>query len=230
MGLFDNISSNAHIKNLSLINCKICEKSYDYSSLLVGKNNGTVENCHIIGGSISNKEEKKDMRFSGFINLNMGNIINCSISEFNPESSIGGLGVMTFQNNGNIINCRIKNDVNKYVKSNLSSVITTTNNGKLINIFVERYYKDYYGVCYNNKAETEIINCIIPSQYSNKYINSNTNPSAANGIIFYNDTNEEYQNIVDKLNNWIDNEGKNSYPQFTFRRWKTDDTQKVVFE
>ncbi len=225
-GLFDNISKNAHVKNLTIVNCST---SYnDYTSLMVGSNNGLIENCHVIGGSI--KSEMTIQRVSGFTIRNAGYIINSSISGFKSEYIIAALGVMTFQNNGSIINCRIKNDEKIDVNSQKSSVITTTNNGKLINIFVERYNKDYYGVCHQNEKITEMINCVIPSQYSNKYINNNLNPSPVNGIIFYNDTNEEYQNIVDKLNNWIDNEGKNSYPQFTFRRWKTDDTQKVVFE
>lgn len=229
--LFDKTSENAHVKNLTIVNLNIYDSSKDYTSLIVGSNSGIIENCHVIGGSVSyKKDEGKGLRFAGFAIRNAGNIINCSISGFKSESLIGSLGVMIYQNDGNIINCRIKNDINIDVVSNLSSVITTTNNGKLINIFVERYNKDYCGVCYHNEKITEIINCIIPSQYSNKHIYENLNPSAANGIIFYDDTNEEYQNIADRLNNWIDNEGKNSYPQFTFRRWKTDNAQKVVFE
>lgn len=229
IGLFERTSVNSYIKNLTLVNCRIIDNNYGNCALLAGLNNGIIENCHVAGGSITNT---KDIRFAGFTFHNMGYLINSSISGVNVGYTIGTLGYLTFQNNKDIINCRVTNDLNKYPSGATCSVITTINHGNLYNVFVEKYIPSSYGVCYKNESSGQFYNCIIPNYYSSRYIKENNNPNASpsTGIYFYEYTAEEYQTIADKLNNWIDNEGKNNYSQFTFRRWKTDDSQKVIFE
>ena len=229
IGLFDETTINSCIKNLTLVNCRIIDNNYDRCALLAGLNNGIIENCHVVGGSITNT---KDIRFAGFTFHNMGYLINSSISGVNVGYTIGTLGYLTFQNNKDIINCRVTNVLNKYPSGATCSVITTINHGNLYNVFVEKYIPSSYGVCYKNESSGQFYNCIIPKSYTSKDIGTNSNPNASpsTGIYFYEYTAEEYQTIADKLNNWIDNEGKNNYPQFTFRRWKTDESQKVIFE
>lgn len=229
IGLFERTSVNSHIKNLTLANCKITDNKDEYCALLTGSNKGIIENCHIIGGSITNT---KNVRFAGFTYYNAGYLVNCSISGFNIGNTYGTLGCLTHQNDKDIINCRITNDLNRHPEGATSSVTTITNNGNIYNVFVEKYISSLWGVCNVNKRTGQFYNCIIPNYYSSQYIKDNNNPNASpsTGIYFYEYTAEEYQTIADKLNNWIDNEGKNNYPQFTFRRWKTDDSQKVIFE
>lgn len=229
IGLFDKTTVNSCIKNLTLVNCRIIDNNYDYCALLVGSNSGIIENCHVTGGSITNT---KDVRFAGFTFYNAGYLVNCSISGFKIGNTYSTLGCLTHQNDKDIINCRITNDLNRDPKGATSSVIAITNKGNIYNVFVENYKSYLYGVCNKNESSGQFYNCIIPSAYSKKYIGSNSNPNASpsTGIYFYEYTAEKYQTIADKLNNWIDNEGKNNYPQFTFRRWKTDESQKVIFE
>lgn len=229
MGLFDRTSTNSYIKNLTLNNCRITDNSSSYCALLAGSNKGIIENCHVVGGSITNT--KKD-KYSGFTYYNAGYLVNCSISGFNIGNTYGTLGCLTCQNDKYIINCRITNDLNRHPEGATSSVTAITNNGNIYNVFVEKYISSLWGVCNVNKRTGQFYNCIIPNYYSSQYIkdNNNSNASPSTGIYFYEYTAEEYQTIVDKLNNWINNEGKNNYPQFTFRRWKTDESQKVIFE
>ena len=229
IGLFDKTTVNSCIKNLTLVNCKITDNKDEYCALLTGSNKGIIENCHIIGGSITNT---KNVRFAGFTYYNAGYLVNCSISGFNIGNTYGTLGCLTHQNDKDIINCRITNDLNRHPEGATSSVTTITNNGNIYNVFVEKYISSLWGVCNVNKRTGQFYNCIIPNYYSSQYIKDNNNPNASpsTGIYFYEYTAEEYHTIADKLNNWIDNEGKNNYPQFTFRRWKTDDSQKVIFE
>lgn len=227
LGLFDQTSENAFIKNLTLINCNI--KSKDKVALLVGNNKGTIDNCHVIGGNIINQDEKEGIRLSGFVFYNSGNIINSSISGVQIVNKYGGVGVFTYHNDGKIINCRIKNDLNQYPKY-LSSVITTSNSGSVINVFVEKYASGCGGICNKNSSSGNFFNSVVPAQFKSKCIIENENQSAINGFVLYNDTQDEYSSITEKLNNWIENEGKTLYPQFIFKKWKTDDSQKVIFE
>lgn len=226
LGLFDQTSENAIIKNLTLANCSIKENSYDKIALLVGSNYGTVENCHITESSIDLIKENK--RFAGFTYFNSGNIVNCSISGLKLSNKLGGIGILTYENRGNILNCRIMNNLNVF--PNPSSVIVASNSGSVINVFVERYASGYNGICNKNSSSGNFYNCVVPSQFKNKCIIENENQSATNGFVLYNDTQDEYSSITEKLNNWIDNEGKTLYPQFIFKKWKTDDSQKVIFE
>lgn len=226
IGLFERTSVNSCIKNFTLANCRIIDNKYDNCALMVGSNSGIIENCHVSGGSITNNEEGKV--FAGFTFYNAGYLVNCSISGFNIGNQNGTLGCLIYNNNKDIINCRVTNDLNKDPKGATSSVITKTNKGNIYNVFVENYKSYLWGVCNKNESSGQFYNCIIPKSYTSKDIGTNSNPNAS--PYFYEDTAEEYQTIADKLNNWIDNEGKNNYPQFTFRRWKTDDSQKVIFE
>ena len=71
----------------------------------------------------------------------------------------------------------------------------------------------------------------MPKSYESKYIKTdNEEPSLLKEIYFYEDTAEEYQTAANSLNEWIDSKGKELYPTLTFRRWTTDQTQKVIFE
>lgn len=232
MGLFDRIENQAIVKNLTLLNCRITEDNDDYLSPLAGCNYGIIDNCHVINCIIS---LLSDRNFSAFVTMNSGTIVNCSLSGITLEKALGTIGIFNYQNNGDIINCRINNDINAYSKGASSSVISSNNYGNLYNIFVEKYINKYYGISYENKEKGNFFNCAIPERYNEGdkiyVIGKDYNTSSqTKGIIFYSDSQDEYTNITNSLNNWIENEGKILYPDITFRNWKTDSTEKVVFD
>ena len=71
----------------------------------------------------------------------------------------------------------------------------------------------------------------MPISYKSKYIGTdNEDSSLLKGVYFYEESSDEYQKTANSLNEWIDGEGKELYPTLTFRRWTTDQTQKVIFE
>ena len=229
MGLFDKTSENSIIRNLSLSNCDFSNANHDFTSLLVGWNYGIVDNCHIINGIIPNGEPS--LRVAGVVAQNNGKIINCSISglEFNSKSK--QLAKLVNINEGYIMNCRIKNNFKINTKNIDATVICRDNNGNIFNIFIEQYQDYFWGICKINSSRGQYNNCILPKGYSNKYVNTDeANKAYLKGKYLYSDTQEEYNNIVDSLNKWIDETGNIKYPDLTFRKWKTDPSEKVIFE
>lgn len=227
-GLFYLIDKESIIKNLILYNCQIEENVKDNQSIFIGKNFGLVDNCHIIN---SNLYVIKNLRYGGFVFYNEGTIINSSISGIVLKEGSGTLGVFNYQNMGDIINCRIKSNLNKIPAGTSSSIVSSNNYSNIFNVFVEDYIKGIYGFCYQNSKKGQYNNCIIPTSYNTKAIGTDNAPSSLlKGISFYQDTAEEYQTKANTLNEWIDKEGKDLYPTLTFRRWTTDPIQKVIFE
>ena len=230
MGLFIRTNENSEIKNLSLINCNFNTSTKNYLSPLVGDNFGLVSNCHVDNFSVNNLENQQ---YSSFIIINNGTIINCSVSNFKLINKKGNIGVLCYQNNKDIINCRIESNLNKTPNSTNSSAICLFNYANIFNVFVEDYKSSLYGLCYQNSNTGQYYNCIMPQLYKDNKKHIGTDyalSSLLKGISFYQDTAEEYQTAANTLNEWIDKEGKEQYPTLTFRRWTTDPTQKVIFE
>lgn len=228
MGLFNQTMPDAIIKNLTISNCSYLENNRKNLSILVGKQYGIIDNCHIINSTIY---DNINNAYAGITYLNVGTIINSSISNIKLTNSLGSLGVMCFQNDGNIINCRVYTNLTKSPKGISSSIASVYNNGNIFNIFVEDSVNDLYGFSYNNNEQGQYYNYIIPISYSKFIYKEDYAPSSLlKGISFYQDTAEEYQTKANTLNEWIDKEGKKLYPTLTFRRWTTDPTQKVIFE
>lgn len=229
--IIGKITKSGCIKNLKIKNSIFNSpdlSNYTMASLFVNENNGTIDNCHLIGGVLY-MSTIKDKRYAGFTITNNGTIINSSISNLQLESNNGTLGVFVFQNNGNIFNCRINNNINKATTSSISSIICIYNKMRLYNIFVTEYKKGYYGICYKNDPG-HYYNCILPEDYKGKAIYSDHNSGTAlKKDIYYSESLEDYSKMVSELNQWIE-DNKSKYSQFTFRKWKTDPSEKVIFE
>ncbi len=227
LALFVLISENAIVKNLILSNCKFNNKYNKDISSLSGRNNGLIENCHVNNFTFNNVANKQ---YSSLVNLNYGTIVNSSISGFKLKNYTSDAGILCFTNNGEILNCRIKNDFMQRPVGISSSLICVYNNKNIFNVFIEDY-TSLYGICYNNNTNGQYNNCIMPKLYESKIVGTdNAHSSPLEGVYLYEDTAEEYQTAANSLNEWIDSKGKELYPTLTFRRWTTDQTQKVIFE
>ena len=169
------------------------------------------------------------LQTSGFINTNNGYIINSSIAGLKFNLKDENYNLFTYGNYAYIMNCRIKNDVKNISINDKQTLISRYNYGNIFNIFVENYQNNFYGICYKNETRGQYYNCILPEKFSGHYI-YNDESNYLKGVIFYSDSEEEYKNIADILNKWIDEDGKERYPTITFRKWKTDPAEKVVFE
>ena len=230
LALFVTTGKDATIKNLILSDCGYKTQYEKDLSALSGKNNGLIENCHIINFTYNNKANKV---YNGITNSNNGIIANSSISGFELKNATSDAGVICHYNSGDIINCRIKSDFIQKPSGSRSSIICQFNYKNIYNVFIEDYEKGLYGLCSDNLSTGQYYNCIMPQLYKDnkKHIGTDKAPSSLlKGISFYQDTAEEYQIAANTLNGWIDKEGKEQYPTLTFRRWTTDPTQKVIFE
>lgn len=230
LALFVTTGKDATIKNLILSDCGYKTQYEKDLSALSGKNNGLIENCHIINFTYNNKANKV---YNGITNSNNGIIANSSISGFELKNATSDAGVICHYNSGDIINCRIKSDFIQKPSGSRSSIICQFNYKNIYNVFIEDYEKGLYGLCSDNLSTGQYYNCIMPQLYKDnkKHIGTDKAPSSLlKGISFYQDTAEEYQIAANTLNEWIDKEGKEQYPTLTFRRWTTDPTQKVIFE
>lgn len=226
IGLFETISNNGIIRNLNIINCEFNLESnlFSIGSPFIGKNNGIIDNCHIKDINIYMKDNRY---YGGFVALNSGTIINSSISGLHLQSTNGNLGIFAYQNNGNIFNCRINNDANN--KADItSSNVCAYNTSRLYNIFISGYNVGYYGISYSNTGHYD--NCFIPNEYEGNLICSDKESTTLiKNAILYSDIENDYSSIADELNKWIET-NKSRYPDLTFRKWKTDPTEKVIFE
>ena len=231
LGLFIITSENAIIKNLTLSDCGFDTQTKRGLAALTGRNNGAIDNCHVNNFSVN---DVSNQQVSCISNLNYGTISNSSISGCNLKKGDSSLGTFCYTNNGNIINCRIYNNLTKSPKGNSSSAVCAYNQGNIFNVFVQDYKSSLYGLCFNNSDTGQYYNCIMHQLYKdyNKHIGTDeaTSTSLLKGISFYQNTAEEYQKAANSLNEWIDGEGKELYPTLTFRRWTTDPIQKVIFE
>lgn len=228
MGLFNYIDVDGIIKNLIISDCRYNENKRNGLSILAGKQYGIIDNCHIINCNIYDVENN---RYSGITILNQGVITNSSVSNLILTNLKGTLGIFCYQNDGDIINCKIKCDLTKKTEGSSSSVICSINSGNIFNVFVENYISGLYGLSYSNNPNGQYYNCIIPESYESKTIGTDdSTPSSLKKVIFYQDSEEEYQTAANALNEWIDTDGKELYPTLTFRRWTTDQTQKLIFE
>lgn len=228
LGLFIQISENSEIKNLTLLNCNFNNSLEGYISPLVGDNYGLVNNCNVKNFSIN---DLSNQEYSSLVVINYGTIMNCSVSDCILKNGKGTIGLICYQNNGDILNCRIKSNLNKKPNSTSSSIISAFNYKNLFNIFIEDFESNLYGVCSVNNINGQYYNCIMPESYESKTIGTDKAPSSSlKKVIFYQDSEEEYQTAANALNEWIDTDGKELYPTLTFRRWTTDQTQKLIFE
>lgn len=224
--------NKGYIKNLTIDKCSFDQPdftNFTMGCLFVSYNYGVIDNCHLTNGVINMcTENPKDFGGLSVLNYKEGTIVNSSISNLSLKENNGSLGIFVYQNNGNILNCRINNNINKNTISKQSACISRFNTGYLYNILITEYKSSYYGICSENEGVYE--RCIIHQSYknNNKICYSNTNPQPCKYTPFTN-LEAQKESIEKFLNSWIE-ENQSNYPNITFRKWTTDPTDKVIFE
>lgn len=128
-------NNNGNIKNLIV---EVDELSFSF----VSENNGTIENCGIVGGEVTTRTGNAGT----FAITNNGTIRNCfsqtqlTVAGMASSSSVGGF---VGQNNGTIENCLYLGHI--YLKG-------TTTNGDKLNKYVSAFVGD------NTKSSSEWVN------------------------------------------------------------------------
>ena len=238
-GVFALTDAVSSIKNLTIANSKISySRQAGYASILCGKNKGKIINCRIQNCSISLDKPK----VGGLVGKNEGLIINCDIDglqlmipkEAGNKVKSRTFGAISCLNStvGKILNCRIVNlSRNSKVDVSLLSAMTCTNNNIQSNCLCDYCSSDFHPFC-NKKAH-------FPDHcyYHNSMINQIHNDEELVGIklgdynIYAFKHDDTYMNkILNALNDWVDKEGKEKYPNYTFRRWKLNPGYIITFE
>lgn len=94
-GFFARIDAGAVVKNLTLENCSFTTDTSSDSGAIaanIGDNGqkGTIDNCHVIGGEVTNTASKSDA--GGIVGEGAGNIRNCSNSaSVTADYYVGGI-------------------------------------------------------------------------------------------------------------------------------------------
>lgn len=222
--------NKGYIKNLTIDKCSFDQPdftNFTKGCLFVDYNYGVIDNCHLTNGVINMcTENPKDFGGLSVFNYKGATIVNSSISNLNLKENNGSLGIFVYQNDGDILNCRINNNINTTSKN--SACICKHNIGNLYNILITEYKSSYYGICYDNKG---IFNhCIIHKNYEDNGKLYYKNPySESCTYETFSDIEVEKENLANLLNSWIE-ENQSNYPNITFLKWTTDPTDKVIFE
>lgn len=233
-GLFLHIASTGIVQNLHITKASsavtpTCERI----GILVSNNNGTINNCSITHSTIRAIENGQ----AGIIcAISNGNIVNCYTGydtiHTAKSAKIGGIcGTIR----GKILN--------SYSYKNTFSVKGSSNRiGSIAGISVSNTFFNIDNCyIYHNKS-TNYWGAAIGQAYKgniqNFYYNrgepcfsSNKDTDTSNNTLLYDSSfNIDTVHISTLLNQWIDTTGKESYSNYTFRRWKVADDGSACFQ
>lgn len=236
-GLFTEIKSNGTIKNLNIDGCTTqFVRDKGYTGILCGRNSGLIINCSIKNTEINTRKNKA----GGLVGQNNGIIINCLVDKFTITANkqtknniiCGGI-TATNGKNGKILNCLITQldaeGAKKYL--NFLSCVTHQNDNIVSNCLSNLCSKNFHPFCKDCLSPCD--HCYYPSsleQLANQTQGMNSTERKKHNITHFTDDYISYTKTVEKLNNWIDTEGKTHYSEYRFKRWKVYPNNLIGFE
>ena len=199
--------NNGKIFNCNIKNCEIAT-SKKHIGGLASSNHGTIANCSIDGLTLSinsNIKETNAMIFGAVSYYNLGEILNCCISQIN--------------------------NIKGKKKPSASSCICSVNYQVLSCCLVVQAPKDFYPFCRECRKYCEY--CFYPSNLeymAEKTDNMTKDEQKKHFVGPFHDTAESHNQAVMLLNLWIDKIGKINYPNIIFKRWKVYPDNSMGFE
>jgi hypothetical protein len=224
-GLFGHIGANGCVKNLRLSHAKTVDNSIGTRiGFIAAQNEGTIMNCHVEQSTVNEGAHQRTGFICGQLSVK-GYIVNCSAS-YNTLTSetytyVGGLVGYA---NGTILN--------SYTYDNLFNLNANSKGAGAIAGYSPSNYSLTVANCYSYNSEKSnlpyalapwIKNASVSNFFYNQeslYNASNSSNITKNNVFKYdasfqvNDT-----PIITSMNDWTKNEGKNTYPNFTFNTW-----------
>ena len=226
-GLFGKITSTAIVRNLTLSDCS-SPTSATHCSILVGLNQGTIYNCHVINSSIKVDKEINNTgdNIGGIIGVNSGIITNSSVTSLNFSAHKGTLGAMVGNlYGGEIINCYSYDNTTSGSSSYRGGISGYASDGIITNCYVYSNYS-IEGQMIGEAERTIIENCYYGQSSPPLIDEDNNNCTKSNNKRFdatFHTTSAPITHICDLLNQWIgEKEG--------YTHWKTDATLPAVFD
>jgi len=230
-GLFgynNGLVQGININNASTVDNPTCT----YIGIIASSNYGTINNCSVTNSTIHSKEEGGGV---GLIcAITTGAVVNC-YSKNNTiyvtrDSYAGGIAGSA---EARITNCYSSNNTFNTNGSGykISCITGMTSNDKMLNIRNCYIYHtstktDWFAaIGYTQKASIRNFYYNKGELYGGELGTTPQNYGTYNTDFKFNNT-----HLVDLLNNWIDTTGKESYKEYTFRRWTTDADGYPCFE
>lgn len=224
-GLFGHIGTNGCVKNLHLSQAKTVENSTcTRIGFIAAQNEGIIMNCHVDQSKANEGVHQRTGYICGQLSVK-GYIVNCSSSNniITSETSnyVGGLVGYA---NGTILN--------SYTHNNLYNLNAKLQGAGSIAGYSPSNYSLTIANCYTYNSESSnqlyalapsVKNAIADNLFYNQqslYNSSNSSNVTKNNVYKYDVSFQANgTSIITWMNDWIENKGKESYPDFTFRRW-----------
>lgn len=213
-GVFGYVGKTGIIRNLFLkdIIYDIDEETGGYAGILCGKNQGTIDNCHIRACII--QKVHKEQQIGGLNGINTGTIINSSTENLSVATGVN-IGGIAYSSSGKILNCYAASC--QYSTQLKAGGICQSiyEKGTIANCYMYgKSQSNVYGIACRADATSRISYCYYPAG-----CNSGSFPSGVKeNVSFYRDS-TSYK-LPGVLNKWISNNGKTQYPDIQFIPWQ----------
>ena len=224
-GLFGHIGTNGCVKNLRLNQAKtVLNSTCTRIGFIAAQNEGTIMNCHVEQSKANEGVHQRTGFICGQLSVK-GYIVNCSSSNnvfaSGTSSYVGGLVGYA---NGSILNC--------YTSDNQYDLNAKSQGAGAIAGYSPSNYSLTVANCYTYNSEKQTaLYALAPSvknatvsnffyhQHSLYNTSSSSNVSKSNVYEYDSSFLVNGTPTITWMNDWIENEGKNAYPDFTFRKW-----------
>lgn len=228
-GLFGFIEENGIVKNLHLsqISYSASGGSCSIIGTLCGENRGNIDGCSLTN-SLINTENSTSA--GGIAGTNKGNIINCCIRNVKFSYYKYSYGGIVCINQKNILNCYTENCTYANKSGGGGICNEQRDGGYIANCFTygNVYTKGYYALI-SKKSGGKIDKCYYPdgevaTGYGSETILTNLYSYHPENYI----TENNNRSLINLLNEWIKEEGKSMFPDYSFYSWKIGESSLIV--
>lgn len=231
-GLFGHIESTGVVTNLNIKNASSLSSDNKYMGIIASYNNGTIDNCSVSDSEIYSKE---DGFMGGICSQSEGIIINCysKSNTFNVVDRVYAGGIVASAEK-RIHNCysfdnKFETSGSGYKIGGIAGASTIDITLNIRNSYVYHTQETpEWGSAIGNASKTSIKNFYYNK--GNLYAIKGATATDSDTYKYNKDFKINSVPLVDLLNNWIDTTGKESYKEYTFRRWTTDADGYPCFE
>lgn len=234
-GLWGEIGETGVVCNLILDNISYTQNGkFSYLGLLTGENYGTIYNCILQNSSISmTNTNATSADFGGLVCYNKGKIYNCQVINLTlraKHKNWTAAGLVRF-NHGKLLNCATANVVLTTMQN--GSLLCNRNYHQIQNCYVYKTSESKYNPISLQALTNSYINyCYYPENFTIKAVGITDESALFTSTKKYNKSSYIISGtdelLHERLNRWIDEVGKEEYPDLEFIRWEKGENLPAV--
>ena len=237
-GLFWTVLESGIIRGLTLRNTDLVATANYHVAALVGENRGIVDDCHIDSLFITHTATTK-RTLGGITLLNKGYICNTSLN-YCTVKKVGNvlpfmLGGIASSNFGHIVNCF---GTNLHIESkkirDIAWICFRLYDGTIHNCYVYNYTTRRYAYSILGLFDIDSSNNTVSHCYyrpTDKYASGEDKLDLTGNEILPFHTNtlklDDGTPIADRLNDWIEKEGRAKYPNLNLYKWEEQKGKRI---